>query len=307
MPGRTNVVADTLSRPPCDETEATLKCNINTIKIDMPKRGAAEIRTGQMKDDELKQIINSFESDDKNEDYSRWTTHGFFLNNGFLYHYLASHDEDEEEAQLVVPHQEQEDILKIYHNNATAGHFGINRTYHAKILLEGDAQTDSNPRYQLFSMPTLQSYKFKTSWPPTEHSKSTKIRGHFYRSILGPLPETPNGNKHIFIIEGVASRWTEPLPEATAENCAQVLLDEIFLRFGTSRRMISDSGPQFISAVVQKLTFCLGIHHVVIPFVINRLCIKLHLFMSFLIKSNDNIPKQDKNTTNSIIIIRIQH
>lgn len=84
--------------------------------------------------------------------------------------------------------------------------------------------------------------------------------------LFGALSETVYVCKHIFEIANLASRWTElfPLKDATAENCATILNDEIFLRYGTSRRIVSDSGPQFISAVIQKLTFCMGRKHAVI-------------------------------------------
>ena len=46
------------------------------------------------------------------------------------------------------------------------------------------------------------------------------------------------------------SRWTElfRLEEATAEACAKILIEEIFLRYGLPRRVKSDNGVQFVSA-----------------------------------------------------------
>ncbi|KAL0894867.1 hypothetical protein ABMA27_013381 [Loxostege sticticalis] len=50
-----------------------------------------------------------------------------------------------------------------------------------------------------------------------------------------------------------------------AENCAKALIDEIFLRYGMPRRVTSDNGPQFVSAVMQQVTFCLQIKHSFTP------------------------------------------
>lgn len=79
--------------------------------------------------------------------------------------------------------------------------------------------------------------------------------------LFGPLPATEEGYQHILIVEDMASRWIGvfPLTTASAQNCAELLINEIFLRYGTPRRIISDNGTHFISAVMQKLTFCLGI------------------------------------------------
>lgn len=85
--------------------------------------------------------------------------------------------------------------------------------------------------------------------------------------LFGPLPESEEGYNYIFIVEDLASRWVElfALTEATAGKCAKILIDEVFLRFGVPRRILSDNGTQFVTAVMQKLTFCLQIKHIFTP------------------------------------------
>lgn len=51
----------------------------------------------------------------------------------------------------------------------------------------------------------------------------------------------------------------------SAEYCAQILIDEIFLRFGTPRKIICDNGVQFVSAILQKVAFCSKIDLLFIP------------------------------------------
>ncbi|GBM06018.1 hypothetical protein AVEN_49406-1 [Araneus ventricosus] len=100
----------------------------------------------------------------------------------------------------------------------------------------------------------------------TNSSASTKIRNHSNR-FFGPLPESKNKKKWIFIVEDVATRWVElfALTNATARECATVLMEEIFLRFGLPRRVISDNGTQFVSAVIQQMCYLLKIHQSFIP------------------------------------------
>ncbi|GFU65010.1 retrovirus-related Pol polyprotein from transposon 412 [Trichonephila clavipes] len=43
------------------------------------------------------------------------------------------------------------------------------------------------------------------------------------------------------------------------------LLNEVFLRYGVPRRLISDNGTQFVSAVMQQLCFVLDINQSLIP------------------------------------------
>ncbi|GFS54206.1 gypsy retrotransposon integrase-like protein 1 [Trichonephila clavipes] len=85
--------------------------------------------------------------------------------------------------------------------------------------------------------------------------------------LFGPLQETTEGMKWIFIVEDYTTKWVElfPLKQATAKECAMTLLNEVFLRYGVPRRLISDNRTQFVSAVMQQLCFVLDINQSLIP------------------------------------------
>ena len=55
------------------------------------------------------------------------------------------------------------------------------------------------------------------------------------------------------------------LKEATAQNCALALLNEVLLRYGIPRRIHSDNGVQFISSLMQKMAYVLGIKQTFTP------------------------------------------
>ncbi|GFT64759.1 retrovirus-related Pol polyprotein from transposon 412 [Trichonephila clavipes] len=61
--------------------------------------------------------------------------------------------------------------------------------------------------------------------------------------------------------------WGElfALPNATAEECAITLIEEVLLRYGILRRFISDNGTQFVSAVMQQICYLLNMHQSLIP------------------------------------------
>ncbi|GBM59528.1 hypothetical protein AVEN_24128-1 [Araneus ventricosus] len=65
FPGKCNVVADMLSRPECSDKQT---CELQTVVIDVPSRTAGELRTEQLKDLELKKIIDCFEDINKSVD-----------------------------------------------------------------------------------------------------------------------------------------------------------------------------------------------------------------------------------------------
>ncbi|GFT27071.1 hypothetical protein TNCV_4675911 [Trichonephila clavipes] len=84
--------------------------------------------------------------------------------------------------------------------------------------------------------------------------------------LIGPLPESKDGKKWILIIENCTTKWVElfALPNATAKECAITLIEEVLLRYGIPRHLISDNGTQFVSAVMQQI-YLLNIHQSLIP------------------------------------------
>ncbi|GFX47889.1 retrovirus-related Pol polyprotein from transposon 412 [Trichonephila clavipes] len=56
------------------------------------------------------------------------------------------------------------------------------------------------------------------------------------------------------------------LPESKdAKECAITLTEEVLLRYGIPRRLISNNGTQFVSAVMQNICYLLNIHQSLIP------------------------------------------
>lgn len=94
-PGRLNVVADKLSRPPRDDIADDI--TINLVFIDLPSETAGNLRKEQLEDDAFSKIINAFESEDPTDlEYKRWAERGYFVINGILYRYVPDTDEEGE-------------------------------------------------------------------------------------------------------------------------------------------------------------------------------------------------------------------
>ncbi|GFY22398.1 integrase_H2C2 domain-containing protein [Trichonephila clavipes] len=80
-----------LSRSVTKEEESV--CEANNITIaDMPTRSCKDMREAQLKDDNFKKIIDSFEFPLKTEEYANWTERGFLMNQGILYRYVPDAD-----------------------------------------------------------------------------------------------------------------------------------------------------------------------------------------------------------------------
>ncbi|KAL0878922.1 hypothetical protein ABMA27_003919 [Loxostege sticticalis] len=266
VPGRINVVADALSRPPCSD-ETVRNCGICQVSIDLPTRNPAETRSEQLKDENIAKIVKVLERNDCPEDASYWSEKGFFMNNGLLY--CHGPRTDDENAQLVVPNHEWANILKVYHDHPLAGHYGSEKTY--EKIAKRYYWMGMRKYIESYIRQCLACQRYKPSNKKPAGLLQTSSMNQRFEVIafdlFGPLPESTDGKTWIFIVEDIATRWIElfALDVASAENCAKALIDEIFLRYGMPRRVTSDNGPQFVSAVMQQVTFCLQIKHSFTP------------------------------------------
>ncbi|KAJ3632390.1 hypothetical protein MTP99_009402 [Tenebrio molitor] len=64
---------------------------------------------------------------------------------------------------------------------------------------------------------------------------------------MGPYPETLRGNRFIFVVTDLFTRWIEayPLPRTNATTLVSLLEDDVFVRFGYPQTIITDNGKQF--------------------------------------------------------------
>lgn len=263
--GKVNVIADLLSRPaghPAPPVEVN-----NIVIADLPARSPKEIREAQLQDEDLKKIIECFESTTKTEDYANWTERGFLMDQGILYRYVS--DSDSEEAQLVIPTSERESIMKYHHDDATAGHYGEEGTY--SRIAKRYYWTGMKKYIAEYVKKCPECNRYKSGNQKPTGLLRTPVYSQRFEVIsidlFGPLPVTENGKQWIFVVEDCATRWVElfALERATAHECATTLIEEVFLRYGIPRRIICDNGPQFTSAVLQQVCHTLKIDHNLLP------------------------------------------
>lgn len=269
-PGRVNLVADTLSRPvnaDVEEPSSTSSCSICPVIVDLPQRKPEDIRGAQLKDSEVNKIIEDFESSNNSDAAMRWTDRGYYLSQGVLYR--CNPDGDSEEPQLVVPESLRAELMKELHDSPTAGHLGLERTLRKIKEKYFFRNMRTYVAQYLKSCDLCQKYK-ATNLKPAGLLQTPVPQQRFEvlaMDLFGPLPEGNKGEKWILLVEDTASRWVElfALCDATAESCAKALIEEVFMRYGFPRRVISDNGTQFVSAVMQKAMHVLGVQQSLTP------------------------------------------
>ena len=72
---------------------------------------------------------------------------------------------------------------------------------------------------------------------------------------LSPLPVTDRGNRYILLLTDQFTKYVEiiPVPDMTAEVCAQKILNEFISRWGCPLSVHSDLGRTYESAVFKQL------------------------------------------------------
>ena len=74
--------------------------------------------------------------------------------------------------------------------------------------------------------------------------------------VLGPLPESDQGNKYIIVFCDYFTKWAEayPMPDQKAETIAQIFVEQIIFRYGVPKKLITDQGTNFLSELLNAIS-----------------------------------------------------
>ena len=97
----------------------------------------------------------------------------------------------------------------------------------------------------------------ETDIPPYPFAKSGL-------DLSGPYPTSLSGNTYIVSFIDLYSGWPDAfaVPDKSADQICNLLIDEIFLRHGQVLEMCSDNGTENINFKVKETLEALNIHHV---------------------------------------------
>lgn len=259
IPGTTNGVADALSRLPIQSTvEKKLiesmeeEEGIKIHKIDIEDTFDEELHESQ------KAHAKELEEEAKTE--------------GYLFD-----DEDQlwyKKNKAVVPSIElKRRLLCATHGSTLLGHMGVEKTME-KIEEEGYTWKEiyQDVRKYVKECGVCQKMTHRLDKDTVYLMKTTAVYFPFQViaiDAIGPLLEDKNSYKYILTMIDCFTRWIELVPTHTleAEECAQAIMDRIFLRHGLPKEIRSDNGTQYVNKVVQELLKKVNVrHHRVLPY-----------------------------------------
>ena len=73
--------------------------------------------------------------------------------------------------------------------------------------------------------------------------------------FIGSINPTSNGKRYILVCTDYVTKWAEAkaLVRATEQTVVNFLFEEIFVRYGVPREIVTDQGTQFTSKLVKDI------------------------------------------------------
>lgn len=187
--------------------------------------------------------------------WAKWDS--LILRNGVVYR-RKFHDPPKPDTHLLlVPKSLRKDVMRLLHNNISAGHLGTTRTV-SRIKDRFDWPS-LREDVEDWCRACIECQRAKNDTrKPKAKLQASKVGAPMERigiDILGPLTQTGQGNRYVLVIADYFTKWTESyaMKNIEAITVADLLVKEFICRFGIPRQIHSDQGRQFESEVFQQI------------------------------------------------------
>nr|AAG37039.1 polyprotein [Dictyostelium discoideum] len=189
--------------------------------------------------------------------------------NGFLCHglkhTLSSKKSHFKHLQIVVPKTMTKWIMEIFHDSPlTGGHFGLLKTV-AKIK-ERFYWIGMIKDIKEFIDKCTTCLQIKRKYGPKEGLLiPIEIEPEPFNTIgidfIGPITKD-NAQVYLLVVMDYFTKWPEVFftLDMEGETVAQLLLYEIYTRYGVPKKLVSDRGKNFLSNVVSGVNKLFGVH-----------------------------------------------
>ena len=161
------------------------------------------------------------------------------------------------QPQLVIPATLRHDVLYQMHDEVTAGHFGVARTYEKLRQKYYWKNMDADCAHCVRSCADCATKKTPRGQPKAP-LLPIPVEGPFDRmavDCLGPFPPSHSNNRYIVVFSNYLTHWPEAflVPDVEASTIAELLVDEILARHGAPRTLLLDRGANFLSKLVSEV------------------------------------------------------
>src|SRR5271168_3864925 len=266
IPGTKNVLADALSRRPdfCpdepDNQDVVMlpeQLFANLIDVDLQKCIASSSSFDYDAAEAMKTLLREGPSTLR-QDLSDWEIEEFDGHHVLFF-----------KGKNYVPRNDvvRQEIVKTYHDHPTAGHPGELQTFISLKEHYWWPGMRSFVKNYVQGCGTCQQFKIdrnpsKPAFRPIEGAKSTRPFANCSMDLITDLPPVDNYNSILVVVDRGLTKGVILIPTSktlTADEAGQLLLDNLYKRFGLPDEILSDRGPQFAAQAFRELLKLLGI------------------------------------------------
>ena len=211
----------------------------------------------QAKDDEILELKTILVHGDPGKDTQR----KHLIVDGVLY-YLSDPDNDPI-LRLYVPRHLRTGVITQYHDGN--GHMGVQKSfdgirqkyYWPNLYKEIYQYVTNCVVCKTRSLQKVKQPLQETDIPPFPMAKLSL-------DLSGPYPTSLSGNKYIIAFVDWFSGWPEAfaVPDKTADTVANLLIEEIYPRYGCPLQIVTDNGTENVNQVMRETLEAMNIHHV---------------------------------------------
>ena len=169
--------------------------------------------------------------------------------------------------KTVVPLEKRGEILNKYHDDPTAGHFGVAKTHKKISSMYFWPSLFKDVKAYVDACETCRCYK------PANTARCglmgnprhvTQPWEAISCDILGPFPPSYSRNQYLFVVSDYFSKYVLlfPLRNATARAITKVMANQVFLVHGTCKFIYTDNGPQFVSKEFRDMISTFGVPYI---------------------------------------------
>jgi hypothetical protein len=175
----------------------------------------------------------------------------FEISDGLLVKRFHKRDNSGFHLQLVTPKKFRKEAMTLAHDNLLSGHLGRKKTQEkvSRNFFWFEMREDISA--YVAGCKTCEKNRKPYKAPRAELGRMAvgAPLDRLSSDILGPLPETPRGNKYILTVTDHFTNWVEILPIAdlTASTTARVILNEVISRYGCPDSILTDQGRNYES------------------------------------------------------------
>ena len=159
--------------------------------------------------------------------------------------------------QLVLPACLREEVLHSMHDAKWAGHFGQHNTIHRIAKSYWWPGMSADVLKYVRSCTACQTRNFSPQMrvrTPVVDDKVPRLFERLSVDIQGEFTKSRRGNRWIVTFLDIHSRWIEGfcVSSINAEDVARLLVNEIILRYGPTRSLLSDRGSNFTAQIIRE-------------------------------------------------------